>query len=342
MKRSHIIIGGVAALTLAAGGRYWAARPTTVPAQPTAPPPAGGPHHPPKPPFLKTLPTPSQRPLLPTSTGSPAAGDNPLTAAADQTGVTWAATESPHIGPGTQTYTGTGQCTTNFVFIDDAHDVYIGQAAHCASTGNSKDTNGCTSNSRPLGTPVTFNRAGRPLSAGEVVGTGELAYSSWLNMQQNHEQDPDICAYNDFALIRVAPQNVAEVNPTIPHWGGPVGINTTGTVAGSPVHSYGNSSLRFGAAPLSPQTGTTQADDPSVNGWSHSLTSHTPGIPGDSGSAYLDDTGNALGTLSTLGPGIPVINNIGDIAHELAYAQTHSGISGLRLVLGTAAFNASP
>lgn len=37
MKRSHIIIGGVAALTLAAGGGYWAARPTTVPAQPTAP-----------------------------------------------------------------------------------------------------------------------------------------------------------------------------------------------------------------------------------------------------------------------------------------------------------------
>lgn len=64
----------------------------------------------------------------------------------------------------------------------------------------------------------------------------------------------------------------------------------------------------------------------------------TPGVPGDSGSAFLDRDGNALGTLSTLGLSLPIINNIGDISRELAYAWAHSGIAGLRLVLGTEPF----
>jgi hypothetical protein len=64
-----------------------------------------------------------------------------------------------------------------------------------------------------------------------------------------------------------------------------------------------------------------------------------PGIPGDSGSAYLDRDGYALGTLSTLGIALPMVNNIGDMSRELAYARAHSGISGLSLVLGTEPFN---
>jgi hypothetical protein len=34
-------------------------------------------------------------------------------------------------------------------------------------------------------------------------------------------------------------------------------------------------------------------------------------------------------------------DNIGDIGHELAYAQAHSGIAGLKLVLGTEPFTAN-
>ena len=66
----------------------------------------------------------------------------------------------------------------------------------------------------------------------------------------------------------------------------------------------------------------------------------TPGVPGDSGSAFLDAHGNAVGTLSTLGLApLPLSNNIGDFAHELAYAQQHSGIAGLELALGTEPFS---
>ncbi|MBF6300962.1 hypothetical protein IU459_25945 [Nocardia amamiensis] len=49
--------------------------------------------------------------------------------------------------------------------------------------------------------------------------------------------------------------------------------------------------------------------------------------------------GRAVGTLPTFGIAIPIVNHLGDINRELAYARAHSGISGLRLVLGTEPFN---
>ena len=55
----------------------------------------------------------------------------------------------------------------------------------------------------------------------------------------------------------------------------------------------------------------------------------TPGVPGDSGSAFVSADGKAIGILSTLGLApLPLSNNIGDLAKELAFAQQHSGISG--------------
>ncbi len=74
--------------------------------------------------------------------------------------------------------------------------------------------------------------------------------------------------------------------------------------------------------------------------WSHPLYTVTPGIPGDSGSAFLSENGQAIGTLSTLGLApLPASNNIGDLSRELAYAQANSGIAGLRLVPGTEPFD---
>ena len=75
-------------------------------------------------------------------------------------------------------------------------------------------------------------------------------------------------------------------------------------------------------------------------GWSHPVYTVTPGVPGDSGSAFLDAEGNALGTLSTLALApLAGSNGVGDLAHELAYAQATSGIAGLRLVPGTEPFS---
>lgn len=256
---------------------------------------------------------------------------------------TWAPAATAAITPGVQTNTeGSGQCTANFVFTDTAGNVYLGQAAHCSGTGAATDTNGCDAGTLPLGTAVTFNRGGSLVDAGTQVGTGTIAYSSWNTMQARGETDANTCAYNDLALVKVNPADVPKVNPTVPFWGGPTGINTTGTAAGDRVYSYGNSGLRFGVEELSPKTGVSLGQDPADGGWTHPLYTATPGVPGDSGSAFLDGSGNAVGTLSTLGLApLPASNNIGDLAHELAYAQQYSGIAGLDLVLGTEPFDPS-
>lgn len=254
---------------------------------------------------------------------------------------TWAPADTATITPGVQTNTaGSGQCTANFVLTDAAGSVYLGQAAHCSGLGEATDTNGCDAGTLPLGTRVTFNRQGSILSPGTQVGAGTLAYSSWNTMQADGENDPNTCAYNDFALVKIDAADVSKVNPSIPFWGGPVGINTTGTAAGDRVYSFGNSGLRGGIEQLSPKTGISLGQDAADGGWTHPLYTVTPGIPGDSGSAFLDADGAAVGTLSTLGLApLPLSNNIGDFAHELAFAQQHSGISGLQLALGTEPFS---
>jgi hypothetical protein len=63
-------------------------------------------------------------------------------------------------------------------------------------------------------------------------------------------------------------------------------------------------------------------------------------VPGDSGSGFLSADGEAVGTLSTLAIApLPASNGVGDLSHELAFAQQHSGLSGLRLVPGTEPFS---
>ena len=57
--------------------------------------------------------------------------------------------------------------------------------------------------------------------------------------------------------MKVDAADVSKVNPTVPFWGGPVGMNTAGTAAGDTVYSYGNSSLRGGIETLSPKQGAS-------------------------------------------------------------------------------------
>ncbi len=253
---------------------------------------------------------------------------------------TWAPASTAKIHPGTMMYTDGAQCTANFVYTDDAFNTYVGYAAHCAGTGGSTDTDGCKTGSLPLGTKVTFNEGGSLISEGTQVGSGTLVYSSWLTEKKLGTTDPNTCAYNDLALVKVNAADVSKVNPSVPFWGGPVGIDTDGTASGDQVYTYGNSSLRLGLDPLSPHTGISLGDDPADGGWSHPLYTVSPGIPGDSGSGFLSESGKAIGVLSTLGLApLPASNNIGDLNKELAFAQAHSGISGLRLVLGTEPFD---
>ena len=240
---------------------------------------------------------------------------------------TWAPAATAPIHPGVQTVTGGGQCTANFVFTDGTK-VFIGQAAHCSGTGGNTATNGCSSGSLPIGTPVTVGGASKP---------GHMVYNSWLTMQSLGETDAETCQYNDLAIVELDPADYAKVNPSIPRWGGPVAASSPGTVTGDTVYTYGNSSLRFGVSQTSPKQGTSLGDSP--GGWSHDVYTATPGIPGDSGSAFLDKSGQALGVLSTvqIAP-VAGSNGVGDVGKEVAYMRAHSSLSAVGIALGTQPF----
>jgi hypothetical protein len=243
----------------------------------------------------------------------------------------WAPAATATIHPGVQTHTEGAQCTANFVFYD-ATDVYIGQAAHCSTTGGVTETDGCTAASHPLGTPVVVAGASRPAT---------LVYNSWLTMQALGGDDPDTCRYNDFALLRLDPVDAPNINPTIPHWGGPMGLNTRGTSLFQHVYSYGSSELRLGLTLLSPKKGISLGDG--GGGWTHLVSTLTPGIPGDSGSAFLDSRGRALGVLSTLNVGLPggVNNGVSDLARALDFMRANSPFAAVQLALGTVPFHGS-
>jgi hypothetical protein len=242
---------------------------------------------------------------------------------------TWAPAATAAVHPGVMTHTNGAQCTSNFVYYDASNAIYIGQAAHCAGTGSNTDTNGCTTKSLPLGTPVTVDGASKP---------GTLAYSSWAAMQAAGDTDPNECDFNDISLIKLDPADYGKVNPSVPTLGGPTGTATS-TSQGDTVFTYGNSSLRGGVTVLSPKRGISLGT--TGGGWTHEVYTVSPGIPGDSGSGFMTADGKAFGVLSTLqlAPK-PAANGVSDLSRMLAYMGAHGGPS-VTLALGTEPFTGS-
>ncbi len=88
---------------------------------------------------------------------------------------------------------------------------------------------------------------------------------------------------------------------------------------------------------LSPKQGMVVQNE--AGGWSHIVATLTPGIPGDSGSGFLNGAGEAFGVLSTLqiAP-LAGTNGVGDLGKELDYMRTHTDFGGMQLVNGTEPF----
>ena len=220
-----------------------------------------------------------------------------------------AAQAATTVQPGDQLYSEAGQCTANFVYAGGGA-TYIGLAAHCFGTGGPTETNGCDSGSLPLGAEVR-----RSSSTGPVIGT--LAYSSWLTMQGVGEDDFETCEYNDLALIKLNASTTAVA--TMPYCGGPRG--TAASVDdGENICSIGNSGLRQGQ--LREKDGFVLFSSP--EGWSHQVYTVTPGIPGDSGSGFVDSAGAAFGVLSTMqfAP-YAASNGVSNLSKMLAYAAAN-------------------
>ena len=241
----------------------------------------------------------------------------------------WAPASSATVHPGVMTFTEGAQCTSNFVFYDASNNVYIGQAAHCSGTGGSTETDGCLAASHPNGTAVEVTGASQP---------GTMVYNSWNAMQAAGESDADTCAYNDFAVIQLSAADAGKVNPSVPTLGGPSGMGQT-TATLDDVYSYGNSSLRQGITILSPKRGKSLGAQ--GGGWTHLVYTVSPGIPGDSGSGFMDATGRAFGVLSTLqlAP-VAASNGVSDLPKALAYMRSHGG-PDVTLANGTEPFTGS-
>ena len=109
-------------------------------------------------------------------------------------------------------------------------------------------------------------------------------------------------------------------------------------LAESTVYSYGNSELRGGITQLSPKQGVSLGD--AGAGWSHSVFTVTPGIPGDSGSAFLDATGKALGILSTVASRRSRAGTASVTSVAVGYAYMPiSPFTSVQLATGTEPFN---
>jgi hypothetical protein len=158
-------------------------------------------------------------------------------------------------------------------------------------------------------------------------------------MQQEDEDHDNTCEFNDFALVELDPDDVQRTNPTVPFFGGPTGLDDS-TDSLDDVYSYGNSSLRGGLEALKPKFGKSLGQ--SGGGWNHEVYTLTPGIPGDSGSAFLNDDGEAFGTLTTvqLAPK-PASNGVTDLSRALDYLNEKTDLD-VELVEGTEDFKALP
>lgn len=220
----------------------------------------------------------------------------------------WTPADRATVRPGAQVASETGECTANFVFTSGT-DVFLGSAAHCTAEGTSPD--GCANESLPLGTPVEVEGAAFPAT---------LAYSSWVTMQDIGETDDDACGYNDFALLRLDPRDHDRVNPTVPEWGGPLGLSA-GARPGDTVYFYGQ--------PNGERATEAQVEDRLGSGWTYRVRASRlgldSGVPGDSGSGWLDPTGRAFGVLSTIGVGASLVTNgVSDLAMALGYMRRHT------------------
>jgi hypothetical protein len=213
-------------------------------------------------------------------------------------------------------------CTADFVFTSRSA-LYLGFSAHCTTTDDSGT--GCTSPTLPLGTVVGI-RGPR----GERA-QGKLAYNSWRTMQQRGEKDPVLCAYNDFALVAISPSDAGKVNPSVPRLGGPTGLDVDGLLRNEAVYSYQPNNGGAGV-----KRGRNLGDD--AGGRTHRVVITPPGIPGDSGSGFLDARGRAFGVLSTEFFDRPRSNGVTDLAFALGYAKRYSGLGTVALVPGTEKF----
>lgn len=208
-------------------------------------------------------------------------------------GRAWAPLEDAVIRPGVLIHTPTRACPSNFLFArPDNTSLFLGTTAACM-----KDV--------PVGSVVTI---------GGFEALGFLAYSSWETMEETGETDPDAREYNDFAVVKIDESSRHLVNPTMLHYGGPVGLADGSEAAlGSAVKTYTNDTSQQGFV-------SGRAGD-----WALLVHQLPPTPPGAMGRGALTGDGRALGVVVNLGVvPAPGSNGVARLDTLMAYASEHA------------------
>lgn len=221
------------------------------------------------------------------------------------------------IRPGVQVTAAGSACTSNFIYGDAAGNYYIGAAAHCFSPDTNSGIDSCETRNEAIGLAVTIENASHD---------GSLFYSSWRAMQDNGETPGSApCQFNDFALIKIDPRDHANIHPAAITYQGPRGLLRGGANVGEEAYSYGQSSFHNGVRSSEEKEGTIRGI--SADRWQYNVVFDNPGLPGDSGSAVLHETGNALGVLTVVStciglcPGVQ--NGVMSLEMGLDYANDY-------------------
>ena len=202
--------------------------------------------------------------------------------------------------PGVQMFTAGAQCTGNFVYTDDAGRRLRRVRRALRRQGRGRPT--------PTAARPRRSRSARAVgfAEGATVATprhDRRARHARLQLVAGdapgrHDRAPTPAPTTTSRWCGSTPHDVGKVNPSVPFWGGPSGVATGGAPPATQVYTWGQSSLRA-ARPRSRRRPASRSAAPAAAGrWD--VYTATPGIPGDSGSGFLDADGRALGVLSTV------------------------------------------
>ncbi len=225
-----------------------------------------------------------------------------------------------HIRPGVEVVAEGASCTSNFLFQLNEQTVFLGVAAHCFSPDTNGGVDPCETNNLAIGfNQVIVENATQP---------AELVYSSWRAMQEAGETPgSDACIYNDFALVKLHPDDIANIHPATMAFGGPTALASGMAAVGEEIYLYGHSSLHLGLRELEAMTG--RIVEVVGGGWSYDVTTDTPAVSGDSGGPILDSQGRALAVTSVLSVGLradPLRNGVVNLDRALRYAKDNGFI----------------
>jgi hypothetical protein len=258
------------------------------------------------------------------ATRAPEAPDNESTEApAEPAGPRdWGTFEDKQIRPGVLVE----GCTSNFLYHSNHTRYFLGVAAHCfleeATDGNFCGVPPTTS----VGAAVTVE--GRD-GIDEYPAT--LSYNSATAMDENGETSEELCRGNDFALVELAADTMAQVHPAVIYYGGPTALQDAELAAGSATYSFGSSTLRTASGfvhheLLGPQEGKVLNYE---YGNRFIWTDSPARISGDSGTGLLSTNGAAVAVASQA---IPTQAGWSIVGPALDYAEAYLDIP-LDLVL---------